>query len=189
MSDYITGRLVGVKCVVKEKYGPNKSEEKVGKAFQKLGIIVYYQYNFGPYTLDLFLPKYNVCIEVYGPHHIETKRQRSDIARQQYIEAKGIKVYIITAQEANTTDGVKSLVNQVLSENNIPLKGKKEDIFNKDLHDRLEQWVNNTGFSMKPVDCETDSKTKKEKAVKEEDFGALLDRYYPEKSIKNSSKK
>ncbi|MDA8442869.1 MAG: DUF559 domain-containing protein [Peptococcaceae bacterium] len=165
---------------------PNKSEEKVGKAFKKSGLSVYYQYSVGPYTLDIFLPKLKVCIEVYGPHHIETKRQLIDKARQEYIEAEGITVYIITAQQANTADEVRNLVNRVLRENNAPSKTKKDkdaEIFNG-LQNHLDRWVNSTGFDTKPP--ETQQPVSKEKAPKEEDFATLLDKSFP---IKRRSKR
>ena len=70
---------------MKDKKSPNKSEYKVGLAFEKIGVKVEYQHPFGPYLLDVFLPKYNACIEINGPHHVVKGRQASDLIRQRYI--------------------------------------------------------------------------------------------------------
>ena len=45
----------------------SKSEVKVGKALEKRGFEVLYQYQVGKYAVDIYLPELNVSVEVHGP--------------------------------------------------------------------------------------------------------------------------
>lgn len=59
--------------------GPHR---RVEKALQKMGVSYVSENNeFSPYTLDLYLPDFHLCIEVDGPRHSSKK----DIARDQWM--------------------------------------------------------------------------------------------------------
>ena len=92
-----------------------KGEMRVGKAFQKRRIKVLYQYNKGPYIIDIFLPQFNASIEVHGPHHVIHRRILKDIERSRFIESTGIREYIITAQDTKIPGKVRELVNMVVN--------------------------------------------------------------------------
>lgn len=159
---------------------PNKSEQRVGDALRKMGIEVLYQHKIGRYTLDIFLPQYNVCIEIYGPHHVERNRQMTDLTRQRYLENSGITVYIITAQEAHIASEVRKLINRVIQENtgNISTKPPKHETFNT-MKQQIDEWVKKNPIpDNPPPEIQGGSK----KAVPEaEDFKSLLDKYCPVK--------
>lgn len=162
---------------MKDKKSPNKSEYKVGLAFEKIGVKVEYQHPFGPYFLDVFLPKYNTCIEINGPHHVVKARQASDLIRQRYIEERGVNVYTISAEEANIEGEVNRLVKRVLLEAAQMTKPKQVNNFN-DMREQLSQWVDKHGAPKRPAEPAAAPK----KAPVKEDFATLLEQYLPEKS-------
>ena len=160
-----------------DKKSPNKSEYKVGLAFEKIGVKVEYQHPFGPYLLDVFLPKYKACIEINGPHHVIRGRQASDLIRQRYIEEQGVNVYIISAEEANIEHEVNRLVKRVLEAAAQMTKPKQANNFN-DMKEQLSKWVDAHGAPQRPAEPAAAPK----KAPVKEDFATLLEQYLPEKS-------
>lgn len=114
------------------------SERKIGAAFEAKGEKVVYQKKFGPYLLDIYLPRLKVCIDVRGPHHVTKDRLRKDEVRSKYLAEMGLMEYVISSQEANIPQEVNRLVKQVLTENTQPPKNQPKKPFNNAIERQLQ---------------------------------------------------
>ena len=50
------------------------------------------QYSVGPYVLDFYCPTMKLAIEVDGGQHNESGNREHDVARSEYLKARGIDV-------------------------------------------------------------------------------------------------
>jgi very-short-patch-repair endonuclease len=106
-----------------------EGEKKVGRVFEKQGLAVLYQYQLGPYKLDIFLPQIKTNIEVHGPHHVISSRMKRDKDRTRYIKGRGYSQYIIHAQDANNQAELREFAKRVLDDN-PRVNSSRPDIFN-----------------------------------------------------------
>lgn len=94
---------------------PTKPEMKMREALTTLGIQFFAEYPFFWYSVDFFLPRLNVALEVDGVYwHTQKYQVDHDARRDRYIIAKGIKVVRITDVEINETDNLAELVKERL---------------------------------------------------------------------------
>lgn len=114
----------------------SKSEVKVGKALQKRGFTVLYQHQVGRYAVDIYLPELNVSVEVHGPHHVLVERIARDQRRSRFIYERGIREYIISADDANVAGRVRELVTTIEKENH---RQQRRYQFNDSLKIQLEK--------------------------------------------------
>lgn len=63
-----------------QRSGPHRRVEKI---LDKMGISYISEYPFPPYTVDVYLPEWRLCIEIDGPLHSKAK----DKVRDNYLEA------------------------------------------------------------------------------------------------------
>ena len=69
------------------------------------------QYSVGVYVLDFYCPACRLALEIDGSSHDAENAQAYDAARQQYIEALGIRFLRFTNQDVyNNVEGVLTMI-------------------------------------------------------------------------------
>ncbi|UDF03796.1 endonuclease domain-containing protein [Asticcacaulis sp. AND118] len=66
---------------------------------KSLGAIFRRQHAIGPYILDFYCFKAQLCIEIDGTLHGEETQRAKDMQRDQWLQSQGLTVYRITAAE------------------------------------------------------------------------------------------
>ena len=65
------------------------------------------QYSIGKFIVDFYCPEAKLALEIDGDSHFDDEQRQYDIARQRYIEAKGIHFLRFTNKDiTENIDGV-----------------------------------------------------------------------------------
>jgi very-short-patch-repair endonuclease len=75
----------------------SESEYRAYDVLKSTGLTVKKQYRIDWYSLDFYLPKHRICIEIDGQDH--SKRTDKDRIRDSYLTGKGIRTLRIPAEE------------------------------------------------------------------------------------------
>ena len=93
--------------------GETSIEEKTRKALEKNKIDFIQEKKIGRYSIDFYLPKYNLCLEVDGSYwHRDNTR---DVKRDSFLSKKGFHVLRIGEIEINS---VENLTNYIMTKIN-----------------------------------------------------------------------
>ena len=77
-----------------ELTAPHKT---VLRVLEQRGLEVWWETEFPPYRVDLYLPRYHAAIEVDGPHHVKEKDDERD---GELLEYYRLPVYHIPSRDA-----------------------------------------------------------------------------------------
>jgi very-short-patch-repair endonuclease len=59
---------------------------------QFLGMKFFRQYSIGPYILDFYCPTVKLAVELDGGQHNQSDKRERDVARSEYLKARGVDV-------------------------------------------------------------------------------------------------
>jgi len=94
-------RMLKLRAICGKKR-PTSIEKAVMGVLEQMGETFKFQYPFGRFVVDFYLPKRNVVIEADGTYwHSIPERQKQDKAKDKYLASLGIKVIRITDKEIN----------------------------------------------------------------------------------------
>lgn len=91
-------------------WGYIKNKQIIGHKFRR-------QFGIGRYVVDFYCPKLRLVIEVDGDIHFQGSAERSDAARQRFIESLGLKVLrFLNTDVYKNIDGVVLTIQKTVEE-------------------------------------------------------------------------